>query len=212
MSRSTLSKVVSVGRATVLVVGIATVVAALLGAASMAFAGNGDPWILGQLNSATAITRLAGSGGVDGPMLVVTNNDAGSDDTALDLNVQLGEPPMTVNSHTRVGNLNADRLDGMNSTAFASYERTVIVSPVGTNAQNGQALLNALASIKDASASKPYLLYIEPETYELGNRTLQMKQWVDLEGSGELNTIITSTVSSDDGPPTGTVEGPTTPR
>jgi hypothetical protein len=174
---------------------------------SMAFAGNGDPWILGQLNSATAITRLAGSGGVDGPMLVVTNNDAGSDDTALDLNVQSGEPPMTVNSQTRVGNLNADRLDGMNSTAFASYERTVIVSPVGTNAQNGQALLNALASIKDASASKPYLLYIEPETYDLGNRTLQMKQWVDIEGSGELNTIITSTVSSNDGPPAGTVEG-----
>jgi hypothetical protein len=207
MSRSTLSKVVSVGRATVLMVGIATMVAALLGAASMAFAGNGDPWILGQLNSATAITRLAGSGGVDGPMLVVTNNDSGSDDAALDLNVQSGEPPMTVNSQTKVTNLNADRLDGMNSTAFASYERTVIVSPVGTNAQNGQALLNALASIKDASASKPYLLYIEPDTYNLGNRTLQMKQWVDIEGSGELNTIITSTVSSDDGPPTGTVEG-----
>src|SRR4051812_21992416 len=165
MSRSTLSKVVSVGRATVLVVGIATMVAALLGAASMAFAGNGDPWILGQLNSATAITRLAGGGGVDGPMLAVTNNDSGSDDTAVDLNVQSGEPPMTVNSQTKVPNLNADKLDGMNSTAFASYERTVIVSPVGTNAQNGQALLNALASIKDASASKPYLLYIEPETY-----------------------------------------------
>jgi hypothetical protein len=206
MSRSMLSKVVSVGRATVLVVGIATMVAALLGAASMAFAGNGDPWILGQLNSATAITRLAGSGGVDGPMLVVTNNDSGSDDTALDLNVQSGEPPMTVNSQTKVTNLNADRLDGMNSTAFASYERTVIVSPVGTNAQNGQALLNALSSINDASASKPYLIYIEPETYDLGNRTLQMKPYVDIQGSGELNTTITSTVSSDSGA-AGTVEG-----
>jgi hypothetical protein len=181
-------------------------VAALLGAASMAFAGNGDPWILGQLNSATAITRLAGSGGVDGPMLVVTNNDSGSDDTALDLNVQSGEPPMTVNSQTKVTNLNADRLDGMNSTAFASYERTVIVSPVGTNAQNGQALLNALSSINDASASKPYLIYIEPETYDLGNRTLQMKPYVDIQGSGELNTTITSTVSSDSGA-AGTVEG-----
>jgi hypothetical protein len=62
MSRSTLSKVVSVGRAAVLAVGLATMMAALLGMASMAFAGNGDPWILGQLNSATAITRLAGSG------------------------------------------------------------------------------------------------------------------------------------------------------
>ena len=93
-------------------------------------------------------------------MLRVTNNDAGSDDTALDLNVQSGEPPMAVNSQTKVTNLNADRLDGMTSSAFASYERTVIVNPVGSNAQNGQALLNALASITDASASKPYLLYI----------------------------------------------------
>jgi hypothetical protein len=197
MSRSTLSKVVSVGRATVLVVGLATMVTALLGVASMAFAGNGDPWILGQLNSATAITRLAGGGGVDGPMLRVTNNDAGSDDTALDLNVQSGEPPMTVDSQTKVTNLNADRLDGMNSSAFAAYKRTVIVSSVGTNAQNGQALLDALASITDASASKPYLLYIEPDTYDLGNRALQMKPFVDIEGSGELNTTIVIAVSQD---------------
>jgi len=208
MSRSTLCKVVSVGRATVLAVGLATMMAALLGMASMAFAGNGDPWILGQLNSATAITRLAGGGGVDGPMLGVTNNDTGSDDTALDLNVQSGEPPMTVNSQTRVTNLNADRLDGMNASAFAAYKRTVIVSPVGTNAQNGQALLDALASITDASASKPYLLYIEPDTYDLGNRALQMKPFVDIEGSGELNTTIVSSVSQDaNGVDHGTVQG-----
>jgi hypothetical protein len=207
MSRSTLARVRSVGRTTVFVVGLATMMAILLGVASMAFAGNGDPWILGQLNSATSITRLAGQGGVDGPMLQLTNKDSGSDDTALDLNVQSGEPPMTVNSQAKVNNLNADRLDGQNSSAFASYERTVIVSPVGTNAQNGQALLNALSSINDASASKPYLLYIEPETYDLGKRSLQMKPYVDIEGSGELNTTITSTVSSNDGPPSGTVEG-----
>jgi hypothetical protein len=125
---------------------------------------------------------------------------------ALDLNVQSGEPPMTVNSQAKVNNLNADRLDGQNPSAFASYERTVIVSPVGTNAQNGQALLNALSSINDASASKPYLLYIEPETYDLGNRRLQMKPFVDMQGSGELNTTITSTVSSENGT-AGSVEG-----
>jgi hypothetical protein len=205
MSRSTLSKVMSVGRATVLVVGIATIVAVFLGVASMAFAGNGDPWILGQPNSATT-TTLAGVGGADGPMLRLTNNDSGSDDTALDLKVQPNEPPMTINSQIKVTDLNADRLDGQNASAFASYERTLIVSPVGTNAQNGQALLDALSSIKDASASKPYLLHIEPETYNLGNRSMQMKPFVDIEGSGELNTTITSSVSSDGGT-TGTVEG-----
>jgi hypothetical protein len=189
-----------------LVVGLAAMVALVLGVATMAFAANGANWTLGQLNSATAITKLAGSGGVDGPMLQITNDDSGSDDTALDLNVQSGEPPMTVDSQTKVRNLNADKLDGMSSSAFDSYERVVIVSPVGTNAQNGQALLDALASINDASASKPYLLYLEPDTYDLGNRSLQMKQWVDIQGSGELNTTITSGVSSDDGS-AATVEG-----
>jgi hypothetical protein len=189
-----------------LVVGLAAMVALVLGVSTMAFAANGDNWTLGQLNSATAITKLAGSGGVDGPMLQITNDDSGSDDTALDLNVQSGEPPMTVDSQRKVRNLNADKLDGMSSSAFASYERVVIVSPVGTNAQNGQALLDALASINDASASKPYLLYLEPDTYDLGNRSLQMKQWVDIQGSGELNTTITSGISSEDGS-AATVEG-----
>jgi hypothetical protein len=184
------------------------IVAVVLGVATMAFASRGDPWILGQNNSSTAITTLAGSGGVDGPMLQLTNNDSGSDDTALDLNVQSNEPPMDVNSTTKVSQLNADRLDGLSSGAFAAaYERIVVVSPVGTNnAQNGQALLNALASITDASANKPYLLYIEPETYDLGDGSLTMKPFVDIEGSGELNTVITSGV----GPPDcslGTVNG-----
>jgi hypothetical protein len=63
----------------------------------------------------------------------------------------------------------SEKLDGLDSTEFAkAYERTVIVSPVGTGTENGQALLDALARITDASASKPYLLYIEPGIYDLG--------------------------------------------
>jgi hypothetical protein len=200
MLRATASKVMWVGRATVFVVGLSVIVAVVLGVATMAFAGNGQPWTLGQKNTATAITNLGGSAGVDGPMLQLTNRDAGSDDTAVDLNVQSGEPPIDVNSTTKVSQLNADQLDGLSSGAFAAaYERIVVVSPVGTNnAQNGQALLNALASITDASANKPYLLYIEPETYDLGNGSLTMKPFVDIEGSGELNTVITSDVSDPD--------------
>jgi hypothetical protein len=60
VSRSTLARVRSVGRATVFVVGLATMVAMLLGVASMAFAGNGDPWILA---SSTPPLPLPGSRG-----------------------------------------------------------------------------------------------------------------------------------------------------
>jgi hypothetical protein len=118
MIRSAASKVMWVGRATVFLVGLAVILALLFGVASMAFAGNGDPWRLGQNNVATAITSLGGAAGVNGPMVRLTNNDGGTNDTALTLNVQSGEPPMAVNSPTKVTDLNADQIDGLNSTDF----------------------------------------------------------------------------------------------
>ncbi len=82
----------------------------------------------------------------------------------------------------------------------------MVVSPVGTDTENGQALLDAMENISDASASKPYLIHLEPATYDLGNGSLNMKQWVDIEGSGELNTVIRSVVGSG-GCTLGTVNG-----
>jgi len=109
-----------VGRATVFLVGLAVILALALGVASMALGANGNPWILGQGNVATAITSLGGAAGVDGgPMLRITNNDAATNDTALSLNVQSGEAPMTVDSSTKVANLNADQLDGKDQSTFA---------------------------------------------------------------------------------------------
>lgn len=66
---------------------------------------------------------------------------------------------------------------------------------MGTDAQNGQALLDALSSITDASAAKRFLLYVEPGTYDLGTGSLQMKQHVDIQGGGELGTLVTSGVT-----------------
>jgi hypothetical protein len=85
----------------------------------MAFAKDGDPWLLGRSNVATAITKLAGAAGVNGPMLQLINNNAGVNDTALDLRVQAGEAPMRVNRATKVTNLNADKLDGSDAPLWA---------------------------------------------------------------------------------------------
>jgi hypothetical protein len=91
----------------------------------------------------------------------------------------------------------SEKLDGRDSTDFAkAYKRTVVVSPVGTDTDNGQALLNAFSGITDASATKPYLLYIEPGTYDLGTGWLQMKEHVDIQGAGELQTLITRSTPS----------------
>jgi hypothetical protein len=116
MGRTVFDKAVRAGRVTALALGVAVMLAMALGVLSSAFAADGDPWILGQNNAATAITRLAGKVGVDGPMVRITNNNTGSNDTALALNVQEQESPMTVNSDAKVANLNADKLDGKDST------------------------------------------------------------------------------------------------
>jgi hypothetical protein len=76
--------------------------------------------------------------------------------------------------------------------------RIMYVGPVGTALENGNALLNTLTSITDASSSKPYLIKLEPGIYDLGTQGLQMLEYVDLEGSGERTTTITSTHSGSD--------------
>lgn len=211
MVRSAASKIMWVGKATAFLVGLAVILALVFGAASAALGANGDFLKLGNLrNVATNTTALVGKVAT-GSSLTVKNPSGGS---ALDL--QVGDPsalpstkntpPLKVNSEAKVANLNSDELDGKDSSEFAAYKRTVVVSPVGTDTQNGTALFNALSGITDASATKPYLLYIEPGTYDLANGSLSMKPWVDIEGAGELNTVITSSVSSMDCS-TGTVSG-----
>jgi len=76
------------------------------------------------------------------------------------------------------------------------YARTLVVSPVGTPADNGNMLRNTVASIFGASSANPYLVRIEPGIYDLGINDLVLKAHMDLEGSGELRTLIRGTRSS----------------
>ncbi len=79
-----------------------------------------------------------------------------------------------------------------NLNAQAKYVRTVVVGPVGvgTPTANGTALLAALAGITTATATEHWLLKIEPGLYDVGTSSLVMKPFVDVEGSGELDTRI----------------------
>jgi hypothetical protein len=76
----------------------------------------------------------------------------------------------------------------------ASIGNIVIVSPKAPSSAlaNGAALLNAVAAINDATASNKYLITIGPGTFDLGAGTLNMKSYVDIEGSGKELTVITS--------------------
>jgi hypothetical protein len=110
--RRVASKVMWVGRATVFLVGLAVVLAVVLGLASAALAGTGvgAAFNLGKTNTVNRLSQLVGS--TDNPMLRVTNQSSGTDATALTLQVQPGHAPMRVNSSTQVAGLNADRVDG----------------------------------------------------------------------------------------------------
>jgi hypothetical protein len=94
-----------------------------------------------------------------------------------------------------------------------TYRRTVVVSPIvtgTTTAQNqqlsGQALLSAMTTIAGASPSitNPYLLKLEPGVYDLGSQSLTLLEYVDVEGSGDGITVISSRVGGGT-PSTGTL-------
>jgi hypothetical protein len=60
MLRSAVGKVMWVGRATVFLVGLAVILALVLGVASVALGANGGNFILGQNNTASLLTKLTG--------------------------------------------------------------------------------------------------------------------------------------------------------
>jgi hypothetical protein len=107
------SKVMWVGRAAVFLVGLTVIVAATFGVASEASAR--VPSVKkGVVNTVKSVTTLVGS--LADPILRLDNNGAGP---ALELQVEPGKAPMTVNSDTKVDNLNTDKLDGKDESAFA---------------------------------------------------------------------------------------------
>ena len=105
MLRNAASKVMWVGRATVFLVGLAVILALVLGVASTvsAHTGNKGFFHLGHKNVASAVSTLVKQG--PGP--------------ALNLVVGTGQPPLQVNASAgKATNLNADKLDGLDQSAF----------------------------------------------------------------------------------------------
>ena len=80
-------------------------------------------------NSATASTRLVGN--FDGSSVILSNTNTGANSTPLDLRAAAGRPPMKVNSTTKVANLNADQLDGLDSSAYQSRAAMAIGGGAG---------------------------------------------------------------------------------
>ncbi len=95
---------------------VISVIALFVSLGGAGYAATGGNFILGQSNSASNTTSLAAPVANEG--LKVRNVSTTDGATALGLEVRAGHAPMTVNSGTKVVNLNADRVDGIDSGAF----------------------------------------------------------------------------------------------
>jgi hypothetical protein len=68
-------------------------------------------------------------------------------------------------------------------------------NPGDTPQSNGTALLDNLLAITGGVDNR-YMIKLGPGIYDIGTRSLQMKQYVDMEGSGENMTVITGHIDS----------------
>ena len=130
MLGSVARKITWMARTTTTVVGLAIMLALVLGVATTALAGTGvgARFDLGKTNAVNQISKLVGS--VAGPSLQIDNNSADVRATALDLQVEPGKAPMSVNSDGRVANLNADKLDGQEASAFMPAKTYRVDKPI----------------------------------------------------------------------------------
>lgn len=116
------NRAIRIGRATALAIGVGVMLAVVLGAGTIALAAvPGDPFRLGQNNVINgAITSLVGAR-AGGAMMLVDNNSSAIGSRALDLRTEAGRAPLTVSPEAgKAPNLNADKVDGREAASFAN--------------------------------------------------------------------------------------------
>jgi hypothetical protein len=98
--------------------GAAVAMVTLVGSAAVAGTGVGKVFNLGEDNRVNARSQLEGA--TPSAVLSVTNSDKSSAASGVAIDVPGNDPPLVVNSATKVKNLNADLLDGHHASEFQS--------------------------------------------------------------------------------------------
>ena len=150
------TKAMQIARGTALTLGVALMLALVLGVASTALAGTGvgAPFDLGKTNTVNALSKLAGN--VAGPSLLIDNDSSAKGATALNLQVEAGKAPMKVNSGKKIAKLNADKLDNLNASAFVRSTYSKLESSAGSLAPEGQVSETVLCDGDDFALSGGY--------------------------------------------------------
>jgi len=121
-------------------------------AATAAFAGTGVGKLfnLGESNRVNARSQLEGA--TPSAVLNVTNSDRSASASGISIDVPGSDPPLVVNSATKVKNLNADLLDGHDAGAFQGA--TSKTCPSG-------AAMSSIAANGTAACDSPVVLPVE---------------------------------------------------
>jgi hypothetical protein len=155
-------------------------------------------FLLNQGNTGTAQTTLTGSA-VAGKALQITNTNTDPAATALGLTVAAGHAPFSVSSQVKVAKLNADFLDGKDSTAFL---------PVGGKAADANTLdgidSTGFLAAGATAVNSDKLGGLDPSGYTRGNAIAGSGAFA-IPAGGVLPIAfsgITLTPSCPSGPPT----------
>lgn len=203
-TRRILGKVMWLGKGTATMMGLALMMAVVLGVATTALAAApGDPFKLGKVNTINRISQLIGS--TNGVLLRIDNNSAGADATALALEVEPGKAPMKVSSETRVFRLNADRVDDRSAEDLVRVAAQKLNdSPVtSTNGTVATTSINAPTSaflVIDASSNVfnvqqtdslvQCLIEVDNQPDDPSRRFMQLSNGSNQEEDCSTNTVV----------------------
>jgi hypothetical protein len=144
-------------------------------AATAAFAGTGVGKVfnLGEDNRVNARSQLEGS--TPSAVLNVTNSDKSGSASGVSIDVPGSDPPLVVNSATKVKNFNADLLDGHTASSFQSATSkscpngTAIASmtPAGTTRCSSSVVLPIDDHLAPTNQASPGFAF-RPSTLGLG--------------------------------------------
>lgn len=137
-----------------------------------------------------ADVQMNGNASVSGSMTAGSFSGDGSGLTNLN--------PATITTGTASINISGNAASssavtagGITAPPLAFFLNGAIVAPVGGNYSNPvDAMTDYLSWCPAPSAATPCLLKIMPGVYNIGANSLQMRQYIDFEGSGENVTAI----------------------
>jgi hypothetical protein len=152
---------------------LGSVVSIAMLTATAAFAGSGVGAIfnLGQTNAVNAQTKLTGA--TDAGQLAVVNTSTGATATGIGIAVANGKPPLAVNSTVKVSKLNADLVDGLDSTELQkrvspSCSNGTAITKIGPNGGVACSTSTIISLHRFPASGSTAIVHLDPSGLEVG--------------------------------------------